>query len=127
MRKGLFRSTYLIVAGLLVLGLVLTLRQSAARHQTRKAAATPGPMLGQGVLNIETPEFTLSLVRSSQTVAALKPKGAGDFDFTPGDLVIWTCGCAAGTPESGRTTRPPSRVPRLLCCRHRKAFSPPRT
>jgi hypothetical protein len=45
-------------------------------------------MLGQGVLDIETPEFTLSLVRSSQTVAALKPKGASGFDFTPGDLLV---------------------------------------
>jgi hypothetical protein len=25
----------------------------------------------------------------SQTVAALRPKGVGDFDFTPGDLVIF--------------------------------------
>jgi hypothetical protein len=45
-------------------------------------------MLGQGFLNVETPDFTLSLVRSSQTVAALKPKGAGGFDFTPGDLLV---------------------------------------
>jgi hypothetical protein len=85
MRKG---PVIAIVLGLLVIGLVLTLRQTAARHQTSKAAATPGPMLGQGTLNVETPEFTLSLVRSSQTVAGLKPKGAGGFDFTPADLLI---------------------------------------
>lgn len=46
-------------------------------------------MLAEGTINIDTPDFTLSLVRSSQTVAALKPKGAGDFDFTPGDLLAW--------------------------------------
>ena len=49
-------------------------------------------MLDQGFIHLETPEFTLDLVRSSQTVAALKPKipkinDAGDFDFTPGDLL----------------------------------------
>ena len=45
-------------------------------------------MLIQGTVDFDTPEFTLSLVRLSQTVAALKPKGAGDFDFTPGDLLV---------------------------------------
>ena len=44
-------------------------------------------MLSQGKVPFDTPEFSLSLVRSSQTVAALQPKGAGDFDFTPGDLL----------------------------------------
>ncbi|MFL6301971.1 MAG: DUF5695 domain-containing protein [Candidatus Sulfotelmatobacter sp.] len=34
------------------------------------------------------PDFKLILVKSSQTVAALNPKGAGDFDFTPGDLLV---------------------------------------
>ncbi len=85
MRKGPVIAT---VVGLLVLGLGLTLRQKAAQREAGKAVATPGPMLGQGLLNVETPEFTLSLVRSSQTVAALKPKGAGSFDFTPGDLLV---------------------------------------
>ncbi|MFZ0214004.1 MAG: DUF5695 domain-containing protein [Candidatus Acidiferrales bacterium] len=51
-------------------------------------APTPGPMLAQGIVNFETPDFDLSLVRSSQTIAALKPKGADGFDFTPGDLLI---------------------------------------
>jgi hypothetical protein len=45
-------------------------------------------MLSQGTLDFDTPEFTLTLVRSSQTVVALKPKRAGDFDFTPGDLLV---------------------------------------
>src|SRR5580704_9598925 len=45
-------------------------------------------MLEQGTVNFDTPDFTLSLVRSSQTVAALKPKGADGFDFTPGDLLV---------------------------------------
>jgi hypothetical protein len=50
---------------------------------------TPGPMLDDGLINLETPEFILSLVRSSQTAAALKPNPleASGFDFTPGDLL----------------------------------------
>ena len=45
-------------------------------------------MLSQGTVDFDTPEFKLTLVRSSQTVAALRPKGADDFDFTPGDLLV---------------------------------------
>ena len=52
------------------------------------AAAVPGPMLEQGMVDYETPDFVLTLVRSSQTVAALKAKGYDRFDFTPGDLLI---------------------------------------
>jgi len=44
-------------------------------------------MLSQGLWDLDTPQFTLRLVRSSQTVAALLPKGAAGFDFTPGDLL----------------------------------------
>ena len=52
-------------------------------------AATPlaPPTLGleQGLIEIDTPQFTLKLLKSSQTVAALLPKGGGGFDFTPSD------------------------------------------
>src|SRR5580692_11849748 len=61
-----------------------TLTQQASN----KPAPVPGPMLNQGIVDYDTPEFTLSLVRSSQTVAALKPKGGDSFDFTPGDLLV---------------------------------------
>jgi hypothetical protein len=36
-------------------------------------------------LDLVTPDFSLKLVRASQTVAALEPRGAGGFDFTPAD------------------------------------------
>jgi hypothetical protein len=53
---------------------------------------TPGPMLADGTMILETPEFNLTLVRSSETVASLKPKriAKGDeaFDFAPGDLLV---------------------------------------
>jgi Family of unknown function (DUF5695) len=61
---------------------------SASAQQAAKKAAVPGPMLDEGIVDFDTPEFTLSLVKSSQTVAALKPKGAEGFDFTPGDLLV---------------------------------------
>ena len=50
---------------------------------------TPTPTLGieQGLIEIETPDFTLKLLKSSQTVAALLPKSGGGFDFTPFDLL----------------------------------------
>ncbi len=49
------------------------------------AAAASGDLLSQGTIDLDTPDFNLRLVRSSQTVAALNPKGAGAFDFTPAD------------------------------------------
>ncbi|HYL83801.1 MAG TPA: DUF5695 domain-containing protein [Candidatus Angelobacter sp.] len=59
-----------------------------AQERQKKAPPTPGPMLEQGYMDLDTPAFALRLVRSSQTVAALKPKGEPDFDFTPGDLLV---------------------------------------
>ena len=75
---------------LLVLASVATCTPwSAAQNQTvPKKSPTPGPMLAQGTEDFDAPHFTLRLVRSSQTVASLKPKGADDFDFTPGDLLV---------------------------------------
>lgn len=66
---------------------VLFLAASASAQRPPKAPPTPGPMLDQGYLTLDTPDFTLKLVRSSQTVAALQPKGANGFDFTPGGLL----------------------------------------
>lgn len=53
--------------------------------QQRGPSGPPTLGLEQGVIEFETPDFRLKLVRASQTVAALQPKGAGDFDFTPAD------------------------------------------
>src|SRR5512142_3150220 len=59
-----------------------------AQTRRERKPATPGPMLADGTVDFDTPDFTLTLVRSSQTIAALKPKGADGFDFTPGDLLV---------------------------------------
>ena len=73
----------------LAAGLGLALHNEAAAQGRRvQQPATPGAMLAQGTANFDTPDFDLLLVRSSQTVAALKPKGGGGFDFTPGDLLV---------------------------------------
>lgn len=45
-------------------------------------------MLKQGTMHFETLGFHLDLTRSSQTVAALDPKGAHGFDFVPGDRLV---------------------------------------
>jgi len=67
---------------------ILLLAAISGFARSQKKPPVPGPMLDQGTVNYETADFTLSLVRSSQTVAALKPKGADGFDFTPGDLLV---------------------------------------
>jgi hypothetical protein len=59
---------------------------SFAHAQNSPRPAPPATLgLANGTLDFETPGFTLRLVKDSQTVAALRPKGAGSFDFTPGD------------------------------------------
>jgi len=86
-RGRFLRSRYLTLAALsFLLGPVAICTVLAQERQ--KEPSTPGPMLEQGYLDLDTPAFSLRLVRSSQTVAALKPKGAGEFDFTPGDLLV---------------------------------------
>jgi Family of unknown function (DUF5695) len=67
--------------------MVLALTSASAQPAAKKAPV-PGPMLDAGIEDFDTPQFTLSLVKSSQTVAALKPKGTDGFDFTPGDLLV---------------------------------------
>ena len=101
MKIGGFRVVCAAFAGLFVLGGFLFLRAGVpasfslryalpayAQERGAKKPPVPGPMLDQGTFDLDTPDFTLSLVRSSQTVAALKPKGADGFDFTPGDLLV---------------------------------------
>ncbi len=69
---------------------VSALTQQAAG---RGGPAPPPPTLGleNGTLDFDTPDFRLKLVKDSQTIAALEPKGAKGmdaatpFDFTPAD------------------------------------------
>lgn len=61
---------------------------SVAQEAPPKPAPVPGPMLTEGTIDFDTPELTLRLVKSSQTVAAMKPRKVRDFDFTPGDILV---------------------------------------
>ena len=84
MRKGLFHFINTVLSFLLTLSMVSALSlRTAAQEKSEKSTPIPGPMLSQGFLELEAPDFALTLVRSSQTVAALKPKGGNGFDFTP--------------------------------------------
>ena len=78
-----------IMAGFCSLLFVLLLGIATdAQDNKPKAPPIPGRMLQQGTIELQTPAFNLVLVRSSQTVAALKPKSDPNFDFTPGDLLV---------------------------------------
>jgi hypothetical protein len=57
--------------------------QRRGRRNTPDTPATLG--LEQGFIGLDTPDFTLKLVKASQTVAGLEPKGAdGDLNGSPG-------------------------------------------
>ncbi|MGO9165808.1 MAG: hypothetical protein ACLP56_02945 [Candidatus Sulfotelmatobacter sp.] len=71
-------------SAVVVIHSVLAVHKCRAQHIGDQAAPGPGPMLNDRIVNYETPDFTLRLVRSSQTVVALKSKGADGFDLTPG-------------------------------------------
>jgi hypothetical protein len=68
--------------------LLIAVFSCCARKQAETPPASPGPMLNAGLINLETPDFKLSLVKSSQTVAALVSRHQENFDFTPGDLLV---------------------------------------
>ena len=69
----------------LALGMATLPPAGGAQRGGRGREIVPTLRLEQGVTSLDSPEIELDLVRASQTVAALRPKVAGDFDFTPGD------------------------------------------
>jgi hypothetical protein len=75
-----------LLSGLLLSSTTLALGQEPSPGR-RFSESDTLPTLGleEGLLTLETPAFDVSLVRASQTVAALLPKGHDGFDFTPGD------------------------------------------
>lgn len=79
-----FKVLLSLLIGVFVLGLVAS-RPVLAQEGSDDEEVPPTLGLDQGVLQFETPAFDLELVRASQTVAALRPKGTDDFDFTPHD------------------------------------------
>lgn len=61
--------------------------ENTQRGQRKEIQKTPTLGLEQGLIEFETPDFFIKLVRPSQTMAALVPKETGGFDFTPADLL----------------------------------------
>ncbi len=54
--------------------------------QNQKRPELPSTLgLDQGFIEFDTPDFLVKIVKASQTLAALIPKEAGGFDFTPFD------------------------------------------
>lgn len=58
-----------------------------AQQESDGEEITPTLGLEEGLLHFETSDFRLKLVKASQTIAALEPKGTDDFDFTPSDRI----------------------------------------
>ncbi|MGB2908130.1 MAG: DUF5695 domain-containing protein [Candidatus Aminicenantaceae bacterium] len=70
----------------IMIGLVILAAAFSIKGQRREKPELPATLgLEEGLTEIDTHDFTLKLVRVSQTVAAFEPKGAGGFDFTPAD------------------------------------------
>src|SRR5262249_36469035 len=68
-----------------LLALSLCTFQLVYAQQPSPTPLPPTLGLDQGYLDFDTPDFKLKLVKASQTIAALQPKGADGFDFTPAD------------------------------------------
>ena len=75
-------------SGVIICCIGVLLFSAARAQEPKKAPPKPGPMLADATETLDTPEFQLVLVRSSQTVAALHPKLESQFDFIPGDRLI---------------------------------------
>src|SRR2546430_16076591 len=73
-------------AAVLILCVSVPLWLSFAQQPSPSPTPLP-PTLGleHGYLEFDTPEFKVKLVKASQTIAALQPKSAEGFDFTPAD------------------------------------------
>lgn len=78
-----FITAVLTILYMMVFFLFINLNGFAQDNRDEEVTPTLG--LDQGYLEYETPDFRLKLVEASQTIAALEPKGAEGFDFTPSD------------------------------------------
>ncbi|HEU5239404.1 MAG TPA: DUF5695 domain-containing protein [Pyrinomonadaceae bacterium] len=63
----------------------LSLQDIHAQQPSPTPLTPPTLGLDQGYLEFDTPDFRVKLVKASQTIAALQPKVADGFDFTPAD------------------------------------------
>jgi hypothetical protein len=84
-RTWRFAARFCLIA---LLSMIAISIPASSQEQRSNPPPAPGPMLAQGTIELHTTDFDLTLVRSSQTIAALRPKISPDFDFTPGDLLV---------------------------------------
>ncbi|MBN2183324.1 MAG: hypothetical protein JW715_15550, partial [Sedimentisphaerales bacterium] len=89
MSKYIFKHTKIILGCMLFLSIIAimqkeTFGQDSGERRGRRGAPETPPTLGleQGLLEIDTPDFNLKLVKASQTVAALEPKGVKPYTPT---------------------------------------------
>jgi Family of unknown function (DUF5695) len=85
------RRTGIVVLVTVITFIVILVGWNTATSQLQNPSVQTSPPstlgLDQGYIELNTPDFKLKLVKASQTVAALMPKAATNFDFTPGDLI----------------------------------------
>ena len=87
------RAFTIFLAGVAAIVLAMSVQARSQQAQGRGQPQPPTPTLGleNGTIDFDTPHFRLKLVKDSQTIAALEPKGAKGidantpFDFTPAD------------------------------------------
>ncbi len=82
------RRSRVSMSGLATAAILLGAIVGSSAQEQKKAPPQPGPMMSDGIESFETPDFQISLVRSSQTVAALHPKLDPQFDFSPADRLV---------------------------------------
>lgn len=87
----MFRTEFLKKIGLgaasVLVGSRLSVSARPFRRNHNKNCNTEASaiMPGRVFIELDTPQFNLKLDKTSQTLAALQPKGAHGFDFTPSD------------------------------------------
>jgi alpha-L-arabinofuranosidase len=92
MLKDRRRATIFVALGVMAALWVLPESNFAQTFAGRGRGGPPTLGLADGTVDFDTPDFTLKLVKDSQTIAALQPKGAegyrdAPFDFTPADQI----------------------------------------
>ena len=73
----------LLVTTICALGLFVESGRHAQAQQRRGPEGPPTLGLADGFLELDTPDFHVRLVKDSQTLAGLEPKGVAGYDFAP--------------------------------------------
>lgn len=112
MKQRILRFGVAAAIGLVAFGASGSLFAQQAAGQPPQPPPPP-PTLGleDGVLELDTPDFRLKLVKASQTIAALEPKGVATYTPTPTPPRGRGRGGAAADPNAPTPTPPPPPQP----------------